>query len=115
MKRYVYTNQDSKGKTHRPCEECGSTCFYDVVKDFTANHVCEEETRCAQCESPHLYWAYGNYDPYYGLPTIQEQREFDRYLFRRYLKRLILKPFVGMKRISERIFRPEKLNNNLPF
>lgn len=66
--------------TPRPCSACGSRDFEDVVTDRIDYTPCEVETRCKGCGSVHLFWAYGSFDPSYGLPTVEEQAEYEDYL-----------------------------------
>lgn len=66
--------------TLRPCSGCGGLDFENRVTDFIEHIPCEVETRCLGCGQVHLLWAYGSYDPSVGLPTLEEQVEYEEYL-----------------------------------
>jgi hypothetical protein len=55
------------------CRHCGHTEFKDITRDFIDFGVpgggppTEIEYKCAACDQPVAYWAYGSFDPAYRI------------------------------------------------
>ena len=69
--------ENSEGRTYRACRRCGFNRFFEealeVVNETT---VTEFKIKCTVCETVHLHWVSGAYEPYVGLETYEDEDKF---------------------------------------